>query len=172
MPLQLPSRSAAQVDDIKQGISVNALYPYTFRINRTFTAGNFPTVDSGGSGDYVTITWTPALSLAIVMVEASSLQPSGAGYVAAVQVSLANVMTLGDAPSLLLPTDEANIIASYIFSPTYFSAGETRYMPSDYYIVQGTPVYISFWIASGAIGNAGSIMSNVLIHTVPLGVGA
>jgi len=171
MPVILPSRSSEQIKDILAGIQVNSLYPYSFRINRTFTNLNFPTIDTPGSGQYCQFIWTPTISIGITHIEGYSVQIGSANYAAAIVVSLNSVVNLGDSASLTIPSDEGNIIYQSVFNLNT-TLLEHRFTPQDYFISANTPIYISFWILATAIGQAGSLLSSVIIHSIPIGTGA
>jgi hypothetical protein len=165
MPIAIPNRTKEQIDALVDGININAIYPYSFRINRALTAGNFPTAD-GAIGNFLQFTWTPNVSIALKAIEVSFTQ-TGANFQNAFFVSVNTTVTLAD--STASPSDEANIIHRSLWNQ---SSGHLydNFTHANYYLQALTPVYISFWVNSGAIGGAGTLIGSVLFHTITTGL--
>lgn len=170
MPVNLPARTTQQITDLVDGISVNSFYPYTFRVNRLMTNGNFPTADTGGSGRFVQLVFTPAISLGIALIETSVIGTGAGQPFTCCAVSYASSFTLGDATSLTTPTDEANIISCQFFGNQTQQAF-SKYGPGDYYVAANTSIYIYFWLVTSAIGSGANYVGNCTIHTIPIGLG-
>jgi len=167
MPIQIPSRTAEQSDDLINGIFVNALYPYSFRIQKAITAGNFPTVD-GSNGQYIQYIWMPVVSVAVKLIESNAIV-SGASGLVAIQVSANTTMTLADSSSLTIPADEANILHKVLYNNTLIQVSD-NYVHANYYLQAGVPIYVSFYATAALIGGAGTFFGNVTIHTIPTGL--
>ncbi len=168
MTVQLPSLSITQQNDLINDIQTNSLFPITFQVNRLMTNPLFPTADSGGGGSYVTLTWTPTVSIAIAAITGSLFQiPAATRQVA--QVSLLNTMTLGDQNPLTLPFDSGNVIYRGSFNNDALN-GYTLLLPSTYYVQANVPINVFFWVETAGIGTGNTYVGAVILHTIQIGL--
>ena len=194
MPTQYPTLSTQEQIDRWSFMAKKNLYPYTYIMDGSFLASEFPRTN--GSVSYLTIPWQADNNLAISNLEISfagvPIRPVGQTsdsfgtvYFQVSYDSTLNVNTVTPALTPVVPTDSGNIIYNSVtdFKVDAYAGADVlygnvvsvdafhRFEPYNYLVKYNQIVYIHLGMAfNGAAQPNGAWWSSVIFHCLNTGL--
>ncbi len=169
MPITKPTLSEEEKRLLLEHLLKHKIYPYRYRINKTLENANFASTDASGLVRYTTFTFRPKATVGIVSIATNFIvTPNTVVDTFGVAISYSSVFTLADNVDPLQPDEEAKQIYEVKSQGGAINDFQVFY-PLNWYVEAGTPIYMHFFVGTGAISASNKMIGHVILGALEAG---